>query len=101
LGGRRIIKKKLDTYNSVQEICSHSIERYQSHFMARINDNQGTDPVEMAKIRNQTRTELAKVLSPEELEEFLLRYSHNANKLRQEMRGLDLSPEEFRRVFRA
>jgi len=41
------------------------------------------------------------VLTPEELEEFLLRYSHNANRLRTEMAALEPTQEEFREVFRA
>ena len=55
----------------------------------------------MAKLRDQTRTELKKVLNTDELEEFLLRYSFNSSKLRQDMRGIDLTPEEFRKIFRA
>jgi len=55
----------------------------------------------MAKLRENTRSELRKVLSPLEVEEFVLRYSHNAHQLRDELRGIDPTPEEFRKVFRA
>ena len=41
------------------------------------------------------------VLSPEQLDEYLLRYSRCANTLRNELRGLNVSPEEFRSLFRA
>ena len=91
-----------DTWNEVQEICARSMERHQAALMARFNQGGGqVESTEMANLRNQTRTDLAKVLTPEELEEFLLRYSHNSSKLRQETRGLDLTPDEFRRIFRA
>lgn len=90
-----------ETYNSVQEICARSMERHNAYMMARMNEGGQMDPTEMARMRDQTRTGLAKILTAEELEEFLLRYSHNASKLRQDMRGLDLSPDEFRKIFRA
>jgi len=35
------------------------------------------------------------------MEEFLLRYSHNAHQLRNELRGFNPTPEEFRRILRA
>ena len=90
-----------DMWNEVQEICSRSMERHQAAMMARFNVGGQPDSTEMAKLRNQTRVDLAKVLTPDELEEFLLRYSHNSSKLRQEMRGFDLTPDEFRKIFRA
>ncbi len=55
----------------------------------------------MARLREQTRADLRKVLSPEGMEEFLLRYSHNAHQLRQELRGFEPTPEEFRKILRA
>ena len=44
----------------------------------------------LAKLRQQTRDDLARVLSPPQLEEFLLRYSQNANELRAEFGQLQL-----------
>jgi hypothetical protein len=90
-----------DTWNTVQEICQRSMDRHIAYQNARINEGVAPDNIELAKLRNQTREDLAKVLTPEQLEEFLLRYSHNSSKLRQDMRGLDLSPDEFRKVFRS
>jgi hypothetical protein len=90
-----------ETYNTVQEVCAKSMDRHQSYMMTRMNEGGAMDPIEMAKLRDFTRTELAKILTPEELEEFLLRYSHNSSKLRQDTRGLDLTPDEFRKIFRA
>jgi hypothetical protein len=62
------------------------------------------DPVELARLRQQTRDELAHVLAPAQLEEFLLRYSQYANNLRSEFGQLQFfnpTPDEFRAVFRA
>src|SRR5688572_23937066 len=90
-----------ETWNTVQEICARSMDRHQAYQMAKLNAGTPPDNIELARLRNQTRTDLSKVLTPEELEEFLLRYSHNSSRLRQDMRGLDLTAEEFRMIFRA
>ncbi|HWN95144.1 MAG TPA: hypothetical protein VNT99_08935 [Methylomirabilota bacterium] len=90
-----------DLWNSVQEICARSMDRHQAHINAKMNEGGALDNVEMARLRDLTRQDLAKILTPEQLEEFLLRYSHNSSKLRQDMRGLDLLPDEFRKIFRA
>ncbi len=88
-------------HNAVQEICQRSIERYQEYQVSRLNDNQPINPVEVARLRDQTRSELRQVLTAEQLEEFLLRYSHVAEDLRMELIGMDPTPEEFRKIFRA
>jgi hypothetical protein len=88
-------------HNQVQEICAQSIERHQSYFWERANQGQALNNVEMAKLRENTRSELRKILNPLEVEEFVLRYSHNAHQLRDELRGIEPTPEEFRKVFRA
>jgi hypothetical protein len=87
-------------HQAVQEICGESIDRYQSIFWSSVNAGQPLNQVDLANLRQRTRSELVKVLSPQALEEFLLRYSHNANQLRQELRGFDPTPEEFRKIFR-
>jgi hypothetical protein len=92
---------KPDVHNSVQEICARSMERHQSVYWARANEGQALNQVELAQLRQQTRSDLSTTLSAEELEEFLLRYSHNANRLRNELRGFEPTSEEFRKIFRA
>ena len=89
-----------EKHNTVQEICSRSIDRHQGAFWARVNEGQPLNQVEMAKLRDQTRTDLRKVLNQDEIEEFLLRYSHNAHQLRSELRGFEPTPDEFRKIFR-
>jgi len=90
-----------ETWNGVQEVCARSMDRHQAYINARVNAGGGMDNIEMAKMREQTRADLSKILTPEQLEEFLLRFSHNSSQLRQNMRGLDLTPDEFRKIFRA
>ena len=90
-----------DLWNAVQEICARSMDRHQAYLNQKMNEGIAMDNVDLAKLRDQTRQDLAKILTAEQLEEFLLRYSHNSSKLRQDMRGLDLTPDEFRKIFRA
>lgn len=89
-----------EIHNAVQEISARSRERSGSLDMARFNDGQAPNAVEMAKLREQTRAELRRVLNAEGMEEFLLRYSQNASLLREELRGLDATPDEFRKILR-
>lgn len=100
LTGPVLGKLPTEVHNAVQEVCSRSIERAQGAFWARVNDGQQPNPVDMAHLREQTRVDLRKILSPEAMEEFLLRYSHNSEQLRAELYGMTPTPEEFRKVFR-
>jgi hypothetical protein len=65
------------------------------------SQNGVVDPKQLLRIRQQSRAELAKALTPEQLQEFLLRYSDTAKKMREELHGVTLTPEEFRNLFRA
>jgi len=90
-----------EVHNEVQEICARSMERHQNYFWTRVNEGQPMNQVEMAKLREQTRSDLRKVLNDDQVEEFVLRYSHNASRLREELRGFEPTPDEFRKIFRA
>jgi hypothetical protein len=90
-----------DVHNEVQDICARSMERHQNYFWTRVNDGQPMNQVEMAKLREQTRSDLRKILNDDQVEEFVLRYSHNASRLREELRGFEPTPDEFRKIFRA
>jgi hypothetical protein len=56
---------------------------------------------DLEQLQQDTRTELATVLDPAQLEEYLLRYSQAADRLRSELRGLEPTAEEFKRLFLA
>ncbi|MCP5523568.1 MAG: hypothetical protein H7A46_18680 [Verrucomicrobiales bacterium] len=62
---------------------------------------EALSPAEAVRLDGMVRTNLAAVLNPEQLEEYLLRYSRTANELRDRTSELDLGPEEFRALFRA
>jgi LysM repeat protein len=93
-----------ETKLALQEVNARSQERMQAYLEAQVREGKNADPEELARLRQQTRLELAGILPPMQLEEFLLRYSQNANDLRAELGQLkffNASPEEFRTVFRA
>jgi hypothetical protein len=93
-----------DTKAAIQEVSLRSQDKLQAYLEEQQRQGKSPDPVEMAKLRQQTRLELQKILTPGQLEEFLLRYSQNANDLRSEFGQLKFfnpTPDEFRAVFRA
>ena len=93
-----------DTKQAIQNVSVRSQDRMQAYLDAQRRAGKEPDPVDLAKLRQQTRDELARLLSPPELEEFLLRYSQDANDLRAglgQLRFFDATPDEFRAVFRA
>jgi len=90
-----------DVKASVQEIAKRSAERVREYFAQAETNGVAPNLIELAKMREETRQQLAAILSPQQLEEFLLRYSENANRLRQEFTGINATPEEFRSLFRA
>jgi len=58
------------------------------------------DQEQLRRIEKQRESELAQVLTPEELEEYQLRNSSTANSMRAQMTGFQPSEEEFRKIFR-
>ncbi len=76
-------------------------DRQAAYMQAQRKAGKPADPAELARLRQSAREDLAKVLKPEELEEYLLRYSRNADRLRESLRGFGTSQEEFRKLFRA
>ncbi len=65
------------------------------------SQQQQVDPAELSRLLQETRKELASVLTPEQLEEYLLRYSRTAENMREQLRGYGADADEFRRIFRA
>ena len=86
---------------TVQDIAARSKARV-ADYLAQVQA-KGEQPsaAELAKMREETRQQLTSVLSPQQLEEFLLRYSENANRLRRELTGFNATPDEFRALFHA
>ena len=89
-----------ETKQAVRDIEGRAAERRQAYLDAVQKGGKQPDPVELARLRQQTRAELGEVLNPEQLEEYLLRYSGSATALRSELHGINLTPDQFRALFR-
>jgi hypothetical protein len=85
----------------VEEIAASSGRKSIEYVEAQRAAGKTLHPAEMARIRAEHRAELAKILTPEQLEEYLLRHSANAETLRDQLRGFNATPDEFRAIFRA
>ncbi len=90
-----------DVKQAVQDISTRSQQRTMAYIVAQRQAGKNPDPGEIARIRQETRNQLAQILTPAQLEEFLLRYSQSAAGLRRDLHGFDVSADEFRRIFRA
>lgn len=89
---------------AVMSIANRAQERIHAYIEAQRKAGREPDQFELARLRQQTRNELAEVLSPQQLEEFLLRYSDTAQRLRQqlaELRFFNPTADEFRAMFHA
>src|SRR4029434_183046 len=55
---------------------------------------------EYKRINIERRAELAKVLAPEEVEEYEMRTSNLGSSLRSSLEGFNVTEEEYRKIFR-
>ncbi|MDB6056609.1 MAG: hypothetical protein JWO95_453 [Verrucomicrobiales bacterium] len=84
----------------VYDAAVRAQQRIDSYQEAQRQADKPIDPREIAKIRQDLRDELAKVLNQQQMEEYQLRYSPTANQLRDELHGMDLNPDEFRALYK-
>jgi hypothetical protein len=82
-------------------IIALSQERIEAYQQRQASQGKPDDPMEIVRLREQPFLELGTILSPAQYEEFLLRYSPAAQQLREQMRGMNLSSEQFRDLFNA
>jgi hypothetical protein len=87
------------TKHAVRDIESRATERRQSYLDSMEKEGKQPDPAELERMRQEARAELAQTLNPEQLEEYLLRYSNHASALRGELHGLANTPDQFRALF--
>lgn len=89
---------------AVEQISLRGADRVDAYIAAMRAAGKEPNPAELARLRQQVRRELAGVLTPAQLEEYLLRYSESARGLRADLAPLkqfNVTPDEFRAMFRA
>jgi hypothetical protein len=101
LDGPILGKLPPETKLQIEEISASAARKAIEYVEAQRAAGKPLDPAEMARLRTEHRAELAKVLAPDQLEEYLLRHSANAQNLRDQLQGFNATPDEFRAIFRA
>jgi len=79
-------------------------DRSAAYLAARQAAGLAPDPAELGRLRKQAREDLAHILTPPQLEDYMLRNSTEADNLRTELGELkffNATPEEFRAMFHA
>jgi LysM repeat protein len=84
---------------AVRDVVARSQKRTHDYLNDQRSQGKPPDPAALARIEQDMRADLAKLLTPAQLEEFLLRYSSTAANLRNQLHGFDITPEEFRGIF--
>jgi hypothetical protein len=91
----------VDRFGAVLEVCLKSEERMREFRDGQFARAEPIDPAQEAQLRQQSRQELTSIMTAEELEEFLVRNSHNSEALRRLAPAFHPSREEFLKIFRA
>lgn len=100
LGGPVLGALPAATKETVHQIAATARDRMQSYIDSQRFLGRSPNPTEQAQIRSEMRADLARVLTPVQLEEFLLRYSETAEQLRRDLQGVEVTADEFRLLFR-
>jgi hypothetical protein len=78
--------------------AQEKIEAYQED---QARQGKTVDPMQIVRLREDPFVQLVTIMTPAQYDEFVLRYSPGAQQLRDEMRGMDLSADQFRGLFNA
>jgi hypothetical protein len=82
-------------------IIARSQEKIEAYQEAQARQGKAVDPMEMVRLREEPFVQLVAIMTPPQYDEFVLRYSPSAQQLREEMRGMDLTADQFRDLFNA
>jgi hypothetical protein len=101
LGGPYLEDLSPEARKAVEQIAQTTQSRADAYLRECEKLGQTPDAKELARLQQAAQTELAKYLSPVQLEEYLLRYSPTSEKLRRELMGFEATPDEFRQIYRS
>ena len=104
-GGGNPFERMLDFLPSGKQTQSMEIEQKYNAKLMKSMDGGGFGDADgmknMVKVQKEKEAELAKVLTPAELEDYNLRMSQTANMMRFQLTSFDPSEQEYRDVFKA
>ncbi|MSU61850.1 MAG: hypothetical protein EXS31_05550 [Pedosphaera sp.] len=101
LDGPILGKLPPETKEAIRLAEARATQARAAYLARRSAEGKEPEPAELDRLQRETLQELTKILKPEPLEEYRLRYSDLAKSLRNETFGLGLGPEDFRKIFRA
>jgi len=90
-----------ETKQLVLEFVAAAQQKIEAYQEAQRLQGKALDSMQMVRLREEPLVSLAAVLAPEAYDEFVLRYSPAAQQLREMMRTLDVTPDQFRGLFAA
>lgn len=90
-----------ETMENIRTAFAKFESAYAAHRAERQSAGQFEDPLAVAKIQMEYRAALEKALTPEQLEEFLVRNSKLSDQMRKELEGFNTTRDEFLAIFRA
>ncbi len=102
MGGVNPFEEMLDFLTPGQQTQIMELEqKYAARLMKSIEGGADADGMkEMAKVQKEKEAELAKLLSPEEFENYQLRMSQTAMVMRMQMGSFEPSEDEFKAIFK-
>lgn len=103
----RDVEKFQSAFNAVPNDKRDQVRAIQENYWAQSDDiKQRTvgylepeDRDEFLRIKTERREALAKILTPRELQDYEMQTSETASNLRSKFDGVNLSDEEFRKIF--
>jgi hypothetical protein len=103
----RDVEKFEGAFGSLPDVKRDQVRAIQENYWAQSDDiKQRTmgylepeDRDEFVRIKNERREALAKVLTPRELQDYEIKTAETATTLRSRLEGLDVTDDEFRKVF--
>ena len=102
-GGANPFEEMLDFLTPGQQTQVMELEqKYAGRLMKAVGDGRmdGDGMKEMAKVQKEKEAELAKLLSPEEFEDYQLRMSQTSMMLRMQMGSFEPDEQEYRAIFK-
>lgn len=85
----------------VYAIAARAQLKIESYQAAQRAQSKAVDPMEMVRLREEPITQLLVVLNPTQYQEYVLRFSPGAEQLRDQMRSMELTQDQFLELFNA
>jgi len=91
----------VETTQAVRQEWEKLQKRYAEYRQTQEKTGKPVEPLVVAQMHREYREQLERLLTSEQLEEFLLRNSQVSQRLRQDLAGFNTTSEEFRAIFKA